>query len=103
MVSERRQAIRYPFRASAEVVNAETSDGLYVVSGDLSRFGCFLHTEQTFARGTRVWIRIDYDDLTFEAWGKVAYILPGGMGFVFTTIEHEDELVLEIWLSHKIE
>lgn len=103
MEPERRQSLRYPFTASAEVLNPETSDELYLVSGDLSRFGCFLQTERPFARGTRIWIRIEHDGLTFEAWGRVAYILPGGMGVVFTTIEHEDELVLEMWLSHKIE
>jgi len=103
MQFERRQGIRYPLRAAAEVTNAETSEELRVVSGDLSRFGCFLHTGRPFPRGTRVWLQIEHAGLTFEAFGMVAYILPEGMGVVFSTVEHEDELVLELWLAHKIE
>jgi hypothetical protein len=103
MQFERRQGIRYPFRAVATVTHTETSEELRTVSSEIGRFGCFLQTDRPFPYGARVWLEIEHAGLAFEADAKVAYVLPGGMGIVFSTVEYEDELVLQLWLAYKIE
>ena len=103
MDSDRRQSIRYPFSAAAEVMNTETSQTQHLVSGDLNRYGCFLITPAPFPRGTRVWLQIEHAGDHCSAFGKVAYASSEGMGIVFSTIESKDEQILDLWLAHKIE
>lgn len=103
MNDDRRQGTRYPFSAVIEVMDTETSQTQHLISKDLNHCGCFLVTPAPFPRGTRVWVQIDYGGEHFSAFGRVAYALSEGMGIVFSTIEPENEEILDRWLEQKVE
>ena len=39
-----------------------------------------------------------HEETTFVAFGKVAYATGEGMGIVFSTVEADDQAILEKWL-----
>lgn len=98
-----RPGTHHPFSAAVEVLNTTTSQRQHVLSGELNRFGCFLITTSPFPLGTRVWLQIEHAGAHFAAFGKVAYVLPEGMGVVFSAVEKKDALILDFWLTRKIE
>jgi hypothetical protein len=101
MDSERRQAPRYPFIAEAVVTEILSDTKLIAKTGDLSIGGCFLDMLNPTPQGTEVRVRISHQDATFTALGKVAFILPNmGMGVTFTSIEQDQQAILQKWLAN---
>jgi hypothetical protein len=99
-VQERRASVRYPFTASADVVDLESSARLAARTSDLARGGCFVDTISTFPVGTGVAIRLTYERKSFEAKARVVYAQQGmGIGLAFTTVEPDQLWVLEKWLG----
>jgi len=100
MQAERPRARRYPFVASVEVTDVQSEIHLQAMTADLSLFGCLVNTGNPLPEGTRVRLRIAHGSTNFEAFGKVAYAQPKlGMGVIFTSIEPNDQTVLENWLA----
>jgi len=101
MDSERRQAPRYPFIAEAEVTEIASDTKLVAKTSDLSVGGCFLDMLNPSPQGTDVRVRISHQGATFTALGRVAFILPNmGMGVVFTSIEHDHQVILQKWIAN---
>ena len=99
-VQERRASVRYPFTASADVVDLESGARLAARTSDLARGGCFVDTISTFPVGTGVAIRLTFERKTFEAKARVVYAQQGmGMGLAFSTVEPDQLWVLEKWLG----
>ena len=100
MQSERRRAVRQPFTAAVEVTNTESGVQLKGTTNDLSLFGSFTAIANPFPHGTRVRLRISSGGKHFAALGRVAYAHPGrGMAVVFSSIEPQDQAVLDEWLA----
>jgi hypothetical protein len=74
---------------------------LIAPTGDLSRFGCFIETLTPFPRARRIRIKVAHAGEIFSAYGKVAYHTNEGMGIAFTTVEKQDQAVLEKWLQRR--
>jgi hypothetical protein len=67
---------------------------------DLSLFGCFAVTEESFPEGTKVRLRISRAETHLVAQGRVTYSRPSsGMGIAFTTVEPSSLTVLDAWLA----
>ena len=101
MDSERRRAPRYPFIADAAVIEISSDTKLAAKTGDLSVGGCFLDMLNPTPQATQVRVRISHEGATFTALGKVAFILPNmGMGVTFTSIEQDQQAILQKWLAN---
>lgn len=100
MQPERPRARRYPFVASIELTELQSENQFREQTGDLSLFGCHVATGKCLPIGTKVWLRITYQNESFRASGRVASIRSQiGIGIVFTKIEGKDQLVLEKWIA----
>lgn len=100
MELERRRATRYPFVATAEVVEVQSETRWKARATELSLYGCYLDMLNPLPVGTQVRLRVTYQNATFEALGRVAYSQPNlGAGVGFATIEPASQALLEKWLS----
>ena len=69
------------------------------LSSDLSLFGCFVKTSNSFPEGTNVNVRITHEGVQFAARGEVTNSQPDkGMGIAFGKIESRHRAVLDKWL-----
>ena len=99
-VSERRQRVRYPFTATAEVTDLSSQLRVTGRSSDLGLGGCYVDTISPLPGGTKVRVRLEQSSRRFEAIATVAYQHPSlGMGLVFATIEPEPARVLHKWVA----
>jgi PilZ domain len=101
MGSQVRRCPRYPFYASAEIVEQETQTRMSTRTSELSRYGCYLDMLNPLPLGTAVKIHILYNEQTFGTSGRVIYSQRNmGMGVAFNDMEAPQEQTLEKWLSH---
>ena len=96
--AERRRMPRYAFKAASVVTEIGSTRIVVASTSDLSRFGCFVQAPSPFPQGTRIHIEMVHEETTFVAFGKVAYATGEGMGIVFSTVEADDQAILEKWL-----
>jgi hypothetical protein len=100
MGSQVRRCPRYPFYASAEIVEQKTQTRLTTRTSELSRYGCYLDMLNPLPLGTAVKIQILYNQQTFGATGRVIYTQHNmGMGVAFGDMEAPQEQTLEKWLG----
>lgn len=98
--AERRKNVRYPFNATAIVIDVQSETKLAGRCSDLGRGGCFVDTISPFPIGTVVRLQLTLEQKSFEAQAKVAYSLDGmGMGLSFTAAAPEQFRVLEKWIG----
>lgn len=99
-MAERRAATRYPLILSAEVLDLRSGTRLEAQTADLSRTGCYIDTLNPIPPGSKIHVRLQHEDESFESDGRVIYISPGlGMGVAFTSNAPGQLAILERWLS----
>jgi len=95
-----RRALRHSLIVDVEIVDLESGIQLREPSKDLSVYGCGLSTATPFPAGTKVRLKMTYGLEKITVFGKVIYGRPDiGMGIVFTTVEMEDQRLLEDWIA----
>jgi hypothetical protein len=98
--SERREAPRHPFIASAEETDLASGTRLSARVSELSLKGCYLDTLNPFPKGTQIRLVIFHGGATFTALATVIYPQPNmGMGVEFSAVEPEQLKVLLKWLE----
>jgi hypothetical protein len=96
---ERRTNTRYPFTATAEVIDVRSETGLKGRSADICLGGCYVDTTSPFPVGTPVTLRLAYQNNSFEAQAAVIYAHVGmGMGLAFTKVSPDQHAVLREWV-----
>jgi len=97
---ERRRHSRYPFTATAEIVEAKSQMRVQGRTSDLSLGGCYVDTMNSFPVGSIVKMRLTREARTFEAQAEVVYSLLGmGIGLKFTEVDPEQFRIVEKWLA----
>ena len=97
---ERRRTPRYPFIASAELIEEKADVRIASRVSELSLHGCYLDMMNPFPTGTMVLVKIAAGDAFFEAKSKIVYSQPNmGAGVGFLQIEPASKDVLERWLD----
>jgi len=97
---KRHRARRYAFQANIELTDVQSETQIRERTSDLSLFGCHVDTLKPLAPGTKVGIKIAHRRANFQALGRVAHAQSNaGMGIVFTSIQPNDQLVLEKWIA----
>jgi hypothetical protein len=98
--SERREAPRHPFIASAEETDLTSGALLSARVSELSLKGCYLDTLNPFPKGTQIRLVIFHGGATFTAHATVIYPQPNmGTGVVFSPVEPKQLEVLMKWLA----
>ena len=93
-----RRSPRFPFIASAQVVETRTEARLQARTSDLSREGCYLDMLNPLPTGTRLKINVTHRNQELDAVGLVVHSeLNVGMGVQFEEIDQR--AVIDAWLS----
>jgi hypothetical protein len=100
MGSKVRRCPRFPFYASAEIVEQKTQTRMTTRTSELSRYGCYLDMLNPLPLGTTVIVQILYNQQTFATTGRVIYSQSNmGMGVAFDGVEAPQEQTLVNWLT----
>lgn len=100
MRAERRRAPRYPFIASAEIIDEKENARAASRVTDLSLHGCYVEMANPFPQGTNVLIEIYTETEFLEAHATVAYLEPKeGMGLTFGEMPPYFSGILSKWLA----
>ena len=83
-----------------KITDLESGIQIKVDTNDLTLYGCSVSIATPFPAGTKVMLKIAYRRKRITAFGKVIHSRPDiGMGIVFTTVEPEDQKLLEDWIA----
>jgi hypothetical protein len=94
----KRRSPRFPFIASAQIVETRTEARLQARTSDLSREGCYLDMLNPLPTGTKLKINVVHQNQQLDAVGLVVHSeLNVGMGVQFEEIGQH--AVIDAWLS----
>ncbi|OLC64234.1 MAG: hypothetical protein DMG35_03170 [Acidobacteria bacterium] len=97
---ERRRSPRYPFIASAELIEEKADVRIASRVSELSANGCYLDMMNPFPKGTLVLVKILAGEDFFQAKSKVVYSqMNMGAGVGFLEIDKDSQVVLERWMD----
>ena len=98
-IADRRRTPRYPFVATAEIVEIASGARIFVRVSDLSLYGCYLDMPNPLPAGAHVFVKIFTDADFFEADASVAYSQPNlGVGLAFRDVKPSFLPTLHKWL-----
>ena len=93
-----RRSPRFPFIASAQVVETRTEARLVARTSDISREGCYLDMLNPLPTGTRLKINVTHQNKQLDAVGMVVHSeLNVGMGVQFEEVRQRS--VIGAWLA----
>jgi hypothetical protein len=96
---ERRRTLRYPFVATAELIEEKSKTQLSVRVTELSLYGCYFDAVNPFPTSTPVLVKIFRGLEFFEARGVVLYAQATlGMGVGFEKVHPFFLKILHGWL-----
>ena len=97
---ERRRGPRYPFIASAELIEQKADVRIASRVSELSMNGCYLDMMNPFPQGTMVLVKISAGEDFFQSKGKVVYSqMNMGAGVGFLEIDKPSQTILERWMD----
>ena len=100
MRKEQRRTPRYPFIASAELIEQKTDVRIATRVSELSLHGCYLDMMNPFPQDTLVLVKIFAGEDFFQAKAKIVYVQPNlGAGVSFLEVEPQPLAVLQSWLD----
>jgi hypothetical protein len=96
----RRRTPRYSLVVEIEIADVESDVQVRGRTNTLSLFGCGTDAQTLLPKGTRVTIKLSHDGTEARVFGRVVYSRSDlGMGIAFTSLERQDELILEWWIA----
>lgn len=99
MADERRRTPRFPFIASAEILEKGAPASTPARVTELSLYGCFVETPSPLEKGVQLVLKVYSDGKYFESQGAVLYSQASqGMGVGFQNVNPHYLTVLKMWL-----
>jgi PilZ domain len=99
-MEERRRTVRYPFVATAELIDEKSQTQLSARVTELSLYGCYFDTLNPFPASTVILVKIVHELMFFEARARVLYSQPRlGMGVTFEQVHPYFLPILQSWLK----
>jgi PilZ domain-containing protein len=93
-----RKSPRFPFIASAQVIETHTEARLQARTSDISREGCYLDMLNPLPTGTLLKINVTHQNKQLDAVGRVIHSqLNVGMGVRFEEVGQRS--VIDAWLA----
>jgi hypothetical protein len=95
-----RRTPRYSFVVDVEMTDIQSGAQIRGRTKQLSLLGCGLDALKLFPKGTNLKIKLSHQGAKANALARVVYASAElGMGIAFTSVEREDERILEWWLA----
>lgn len=99
MTENRRRTPRYPFIATAELIEKGVQVALTARVTELSLYGCYVETVDPLAEGAEITIKLYANGKFFEAHAVIVYSQPKrGFGVCFRNVNPHFLTVLRQWL-----
>lgn len=99
MGEERRRTPRYPFIATAEVMDASSQVSITAQVRELSLYGCYVNMPNPLPKDAQIKIKIYSEGKFFESSGVIVYSQPNiGVGITFREVRPQLLIVLKQWL-----
>lgn len=99
MEDDRRRTPRFPFIATAEVIERGAPAGIAARVIELSLYGCYVELSSPLAKGAQAMLKLYSEGRYFEAQGVIIYSQPNqGMGVGFQNVNPHYLTVLKQWL-----
>ena len=99
-VRPERRGVRRVLVVDVDVTDLQSGTRIRERTKDLSLYGCGVTTQTPFLAGTKVMLKVTYEDKQFVAFGKVMYGRRDiGMGIAFTAIEPKSQKILDDWFA----
>lgn len=99
MADERRRTPRFPFDATAEVIEKGAKTGTPARVTELSLYGCYVQMPNPLEKGAQPVLKVYTEGKYFESQGTVLYSHPNaGMGVGFQNVNPHYLTVLRHWL-----
>jgi hypothetical protein len=96
---ERRRTPRFPFTATAEILEKGASAGISARLTELSLYGCYVELPDPQPKGAQILLKAHSEGRYFESHGAVLYSQPNhGMGIGFQNVNPHYLTVLKHWL-----
>ena len=95
---ERRRTPRYPFIATAELLDEASHASTSTRVTELSLNGCFIEMSNPLPKDASIRVKVYSEGKFFEAPGKVVYSLREGIGVTFHEVHPQYLNVLKRWL-----
>jgi PilZ domain len=95
---ERRRTPRYPFIATAEVIDQTSNASTSTRVTELSLHGCYLDMPNPLPTDAQIKVKIYSEGKFFESGGVVVYSQPNGVGVTFREVRPQFLTVLKQWL-----
>jgi PilZ domain len=97
---DRRRTPRYPFSATAEIVDQQEDLRVHSQVRDLSSGGCYVETPDPLPPGKNVMVEIYTDNEFLESHATVAFSESNlGMGLCFGVMQPYFAAILHAWLA----
>src|SRR5207248_4522487 len=97
---ERRRGPRYPFIASAELIEQKADVRIASRVSELSMNGCYLDMMNPFPQGILVLVKISAGEDFFQCKGKIVYSqMNMGAGVGFMEMDNASQTILERWMD----
>ena len=95
-----RRTPRYSFVVDVEMTDIQSGAQIRGRTKQLSLLGCGLDALRLFPKGTNVKMKFSHRGAEANVQARVVYARADlGMGIAFTSVEREDERILESWLE----
>lgn len=99
LTENRRRTPRYPFIATAEIIEKGTQVGLSARVTELSLYGCYVETIDPLAEGAEIMLKLYANGKFFEARAVIVYSqAKRGFGVCFQNVNPHFLVVLRQWL-----
>ena len=99
MGDERRRTPRYPFIATAEVIDQLSQASVSTRVTELSLHGCYLEMPNPLPTDAQIKVKIYSEGKFFESSGVIVYSQPNlGVGVTFREVRPQFLNVLKQWL-----
>jgi hypothetical protein len=99
VADERRRTPRFPFVATAEILEKGASASSPARVTELSLYGCYVETSNSLEKGMQLLLKVYSEGKYFESQGTVLYSQPNqGMGVGFQNVNPHYLTVLKKWL-----
>lgn len=96
---ERRRNLRFPFTASAEIIEAKSGARISGRTSDLGLGGCYVDVMTPFPIGAEALVKITRGTESFEAKVKVVFSQVGmGMGLAFVSAQPSQYRLFQRWM-----
>lgn len=97
---EHRRTPRYSLAVDIEMTDLQSGRQSKGRTTTLSVAGCGVESVERFPQGATLRIQLSHQGKVVRATGRVVYSTPAlGMGMAFTTVQGEDEPILQWWIK----